>query len=120
MTRTNLELGIVICFLVTAVLFLNPLRLWMDPMMHTATLIGFIVFSGAFLTLFMREIGGDERENSHRVHAGRAAFVAGTVVLLLGIITQATSGIVDPWLIYALCSMVLAKLFVRIYCAYRK
>jgi len=120
MNRTNIELSIVLCFLFTAILLLNPFDLWMDPMMHVTTLIGFIVFSGAFLALFMREVGGDERENSHRTHAGRAAFVAGTVVLLLGIITQAMSAVVDPWLIYALCAMILAKLVVRIYCAYRK
>ncbi len=68
----------------------------------------------------MREVGGDERESTHRTFAGRAAFVAGTIVLLAGILTQTSSGSLDPWLIYALTAMVLAKLFVRVYCAYKK
>ncbi|MES2668580.1 MAG: hypothetical protein V4644_02745 [Patescibacteria group bacterium] len=119
MTRTNIELFVVLCFLVAAALMLNPFGLWMDPMMHTLVLGAFIAFSGAFLALFTREVGGDERESTHRTLAGRAAFIAGTVVLLAGIFVQATAGVVDPWLIYALCAMVIVKLFVRVYCAYR-
>ena len=118
MTRTHLELLIVILFLATAVLLLNPLGIWMVPMMHVVLLGFFVVLSGAFLALFSREVGGDERESTHRTHAGRAAFVAGTVVLLTGIILQALAGNIDPWLIYGLCSMVTAKLLVRVYCAF--
>lgn len=120
MNRTYIELGIVICFLFTAVLLLNPFGLWMPPMMHMSILVAFVIFSGAFLALIMREIGGDEREAIHRTYAGRAAFTVGTVILLMGIITQAHGGNVDPWLIYALCGMILAKVAVRVYCAYRK
>ncbi|MBU2103958.1 hypothetical protein KKD81_02765 [Patescibacteria group bacterium] len=116
MTRnTLLQLGASLIFLVLAIAFLNPFGLWMTDMFHMLILGLLVVAFGIFATLVVREQGGDERELVHRMIAGRAAFLTGALILLIGIIWQAFTHTLDYWLVYALLGMVLAKTLVRIY-----
>lgn len=119
MKRIHIELGIVICFFTIATLFLNPFNIWMYPGVQSLLLVSFVVFAIAFVLLVVGEPEGDEREEAHRVFAGQTAFVAGTLVLLTGIVVETLSASLDPWLIYGLCAMIVAKVGARVYCAYR-
>lgn len=86
-----------------------------DMMLVLAVVVSFLVFSATI----WKEKASDERENFHRLNAGRISFLVGSVVLVLGIAFQAMSHNVDPWLIYALIAMVASKLISRIFSEWR-
>lgn len=115
MTKETIpEIVSAIIFCAIAILLLNPSDFWMPSMAHMTMLaIGAAAFA-AFSIFLLRESGGDERETVHRAEAGRAAFLAGSVILIIGIAKESFSH-VDPWLVGALVAMVLAKLGTRIW-----
>lgn len=81
-----------------------------DMMLLLGLIVSFLVFSAAI----WKESPADERENLHRLNAGRISFLVGSVVLVVGIVSQARSHNIDPWLIWALIAMVGSKLVSRI------
>lgn len=117
MTRTTyLELLVAIVLLGIAILFLNPFHFWMPDMALLLMLGCLLTVFGAFAALILREQAQDEREETHRMRSGRAAFLVGATILVIGIAYQgSTLHVVDSWLVVALCGMVLAKLATRIY-----
>lgn len=76
--------------------------------------LAIILFAG-FAIFIWREKDGDERENLHRALAGRWAFLAGSGVLVLGIVVEELNHGLDYWLVWALLAMVLAKIVGIIY-----
>ena len=70
-----------------------------------------------FTDIVMQEIrADDERENLHRLQAGRAAYIAGIAVLTAALLWQGFIGHhVDPWIAVALGAMVFAKLLTGLY-----
>lgn len=116
MTRDTIpEILSALAFCAIAVLLLNPLDFWMPSMAHMTVLaVGAAAF-GAFAIFVLRERAGDERDEAHRALAGRAAFLAGSGVLILAIALQSMTYEVDSWLVWALIAMVLAKIGVRIW-----
>lgn len=92
--------------------FLDPLMVLMPTgvvyLVITLFFLGYI----SFTLLVWRETAHDEREHAHRAYAARVAYLAGTGVLVIGIIYQAlTIHVVDPWLVLTLTIMVCAKYF---------
>jgi membrane associated rhomboid family serine protease len=104
-----------VVFVLVAVVFLNPLHIWMPDMLHMLILGLLVAVFGVVATMLVREQGGDEREAAHRMLAGRVAFLTGAAILLAGIVWQAFTSHVDAWLIFALAGMVTAKMLARIY-----
>lgn len=95
--------------------FANPFGFWMTDAFHM-TLLGLIVTLFAIFAMFLwRELVVDEREQLHRFIGTRFAYTAGGVLLLVGIIVQAFSHKIDPWLPFVLTGMVLAKILGRYY-----
>lgn len=96
-------------------LFIAPTSLSMPaslgPMLTVFLILAFLVFAA----LIWKEQSADERENLHRLNAGRVSFLFGSAVLVLGILIQSLSHNVDPWLIYTLVTMILVKIISRIY-----
>ena len=72
-----------------------------------------LFFAGyiGFALLMWREKAEDERQEAHRAYAARVAYLAGTGVLVLGIIYEVLKlhTTVDPLLIVTLTVMVVAK-----------
>ena len=97
------------------ILILNPMHFWMPTMMHMAVLAAAVIAFGAFSVFVLRERGGDEREEMHRMFSGRTGFLVGGGVLLAGIVAESMSETLDPWLVGALLAMILAKLGAHIY-----
>lgn len=97
------------------VFFLNPLNLIMPQQMHPLMIpvlvILFIIFAG----VLWRESPGDERQELHKFIASRIAYFAGTAILIVGIVMQSIHHVIDPWLVIAICSMLLAKIFGLMY-----
>lgn len=115
-TNAYKELSISIILIVLAVVLLNPFHMWMPDMMLTAILILTLVAFALFAVFIVREKATDERELTHRMLAGRVAFLTGASILTLGIVVEATSHAVDPWLVITLVGMVISKIITRVYC----
>ena len=97
----------------------NPMHLWMPDMAHMAMLGGAVVIFGIFAAFVLRESAADEREGTHRMFAGRAAFLAGTASLLLGIVYESYYDTLDTWLVAVLVIMVVTKIAARLYSDYK-
>ncbi len=96
-----------------AILLLNPFHFWMPDMMVMCMLATALVVFGVFASFILREKSVDERDEQHKSLAGRNAFLAGSGVLMLGIVIQGYTHTVDPWLVVALITMVMVKIATR-------
>lgn len=119
-TNTLFQLISFALFAIAAFFLANPFDLWMPEMTHMFVLAVAVAVFGAFSVFVLMERAGDERENEHRHSAGRAAFLAGGAVLIVGIIIQTLAHTLDPWLVWALLAMVAAKSIARVYSAYNR
>lgn len=97
------------------VLLLNPFEFWMPDMMVLGMLAFALVLFGLFASFILREDSRDERDEYHRTLAGRNAFLAGSAVLMVGIVVEGYMHAVDPWLVLALTVMVVVKIATRIW-----
>ncbi len=97
-------IGLAILALVNPFHFLMPSALGLIIVMVLALLVI------AFAVFVWREHPSDEREELHALKAARISFFVGGGVLLLAIIAQSINHSIDPWLLVALGSMVVAKL----------
>jgi cell division protein FtsW (lipid II flippase) len=104
--------GILIMLLV---LFLNPFDFWMLTALLMMMVLGLVVVFSLFASFVWRENHRDEREGLHKMMAGRVAFLVGTALLALGIIIQSFNQNLDPWLVFTLAGMIVAKVFTLIY-----
>ena len=98
-----------------AFFLINPFEVWMPDMAHM-TVLGITVAAFGALSLFIvHETSVDERDDAHRMFAGRAALMAGSSVLLFGIVSETLQHRLDAWLVVALVSMVVVKVAARIW-----
>jgi hypothetical protein len=104
--------GIIIGILL---LFIRPTKLLMpDSLSLMVTLLLILAFI-IYVSLLWKEKSTDEREELHRLNAGRISFITGATVLIIGVVVQSLKHNVDPWLVFTLSAMVLAKIASRIY-----
>lgn len=68
-----------------------------------------------FAVYIWKEEARDEREDQHRLTAGRNGFLVGAGLLVAGIILQTVRHQLDSWLILTLVGMVVTKLITRWY-----
>jgi hypothetical protein len=114
--KNNIKETIVtVCLIAIAILLLNPFHFWMPDMMVMAMLAIALVLFGIFASFILREKTVDERDDVHRTLAGRNAFLAGSSILMIGIVIQGYSHTVDPWLVIALIVMILVKIATRVW-----
>jgi heme O synthase-like polyprenyltransferase len=109
------ELLVGLGLLILLFIIFNPWNMFMPGYVVMSFLIGAIVLYIAFVTFLWRENHGDEREQFHRLFADRIAYLVGSALLLLGIVVGELQHTLDPWLIYALAFMVIAKIAGLIY-----
>ncbi len=111
-------LAFILLLLLACFMFFEELLMPMGT--HIMLSLALILFFFFFTIFIWKENGRDERENLHTLHAGRISFLAGSLILVLGIIMQSFEHAIDPWLIYALSGMVLSKLIMHLYQTYKK
>lgn len=109
------EIVLSLALVTLAILFLDPLMFLMPKSVLYVVITLFVLAVFTFVGLVWREQSGDEREELHKLSAGRVGYMSGIVVLLTGIVYQCLHGTTDPWLVAALVAMVLGKLFARYY-----
>ena len=104
-----------VILVVLAILLVNPFMLWMPTNLLMAVVAVFAIIFFFFAGFVWKESSGDEREDLHKLVAGRTAFLVGTGVLTLGIIVQSFTHTIDPWLVAALTLMVIGKIVAHAY-----
>ena len=109
------EIILTTCILIVSVLLLNPFDFWMPNMLVMCMLAIILALFGLFAGLILREKSKDERDDIHKGLAGRNAFLAGSVILVLGIFVQGLSHTIDTWLVMALIVMIITKVATRIW-----
>lgn len=105
--------ALVLAFFLAALADFIPF--WMPMMGQMAALSIVVVLLLVWVGLVMQENAQDEREILLKMKAGRVAYLSGLVVLTIGLVEQAFSNHIDPWIAVALAVMVLSKLFTRLY-----
>ncbi len=113
--NTYIQVVSAVLVVVLATLLLNPFHFWM-PGMTQMTMLGCLLVAFAVLSIYLlQENAQDEREDSHRMLAGRVAFFVGSLVLVIGIAFESVYGTPDIWLVLALAGMILGKVLARMY-----
>jgi hypothetical protein len=107
------EVVVPFTLIILAVLLLNPFNFWMPNMMVLGMLLFALILFAIFASFILKEKVFDERDNVNRSLAGRNAFLAGSAVLLLGILVQGYYHSVDAWLVIALVAMIIVKIATR-------
>jgi hypothetical protein len=109
------ELIIALVLLALVFVLFNPSNIFMPTYVEMCILAALVVLFGVFANFIWREKSGDEREQLHRMLADRIAFLAGSGVLLLGIVVQEFSNTLSPWLLLTFAVMVITKIAGLIY-----
>ncbi len=104
-----------LCLIIIAILLLNPFHFWMPTMMVMAMLATTLVLFGIFASFVLREKTIDERDAMHKTVAGRNAFLAGSGVIIIGIVAQGYAHAIDSWLVVSLIVMIIVKILTRIW-----
>jgi len=107
------EIIVTVCLVIIAILLLNPFYFWMPNMLLITLLATSLILFGFFASFVLRESASDEREGMHRMLAGRNAFLAGSAVLMTGIIVEALEHAVNPWIVLSLVVMIVVKISTR-------
>ena len=118
--KTVTEIIIVVVLIGLLLLLGDVFHHFMPSMMLVVVLAATVGVFGLFISFVLRETPGDEREQIHRLVAGRVAFLIGTAVVLVGIVVESFSGTPDKWLLIALGVMVTSKIIARIHSDYQQ
>ena len=121
MNNKTTIIEVIVAFLLIAllILFLSPVDLLMPMTTGSMSILLIAVLFLIFSALVFREKSRDERENILRMNAGRISFLTGSVIAIIGILFQSVSHNIDPWLVYTVIGMILAKTAARLYSAMR-
>ena len=117
-TKLYIQLASIVAIFIAAFLLINPTGVVMPHDMHMFMLYAVVVIAASFAVMVIAEGKGDERERAHKAFAGRVAFFTGAWVMIVGIFVQTYTGVTDPWLLVALCTMLGGKVIARVIAAY--
>ena len=109
------ELTVSVGLIVLLLILFNPWSMAMPGYFVMCLLVGIVVLFAGFAIFLWKEKQGDERERFHLLFADRAAYLTGAAILIVGIIVDELRGAFNPWLIFALAGMILAKVASLIY-----
>lgn len=114
--KQNIQETIIsVVFIVLLFLFLNPFDFWMPGMLLYMMIAGLVVSFALFASFIWKEQARDEREQLHKMIAGRVGYLSGIAVLVLGVVVESITSHVDPWLIAVLGAMIVGKIAGHIY-----
>jgi len=108
-----------VVILAIAIAFLDPGPLTMPESAQSMLILAFLISFLVFSAYLFKERSQDEREEIHKLKAGRLSYLVGVGATVVGIIVQALEHELDPWLVYILCAMIFSKIVSRIYSHFR-
>ena len=109
------EILIAAVVIILIVFLINPFNVFMPSVMAMMLMVSLVILFALFAGFIWREGVNDERESLHRMMADRIAFLAGTSVIILGVIVQTFEHGLDRWLLVSLAIIVIAKAVGLIY-----
>ena len=116
MGNKYLQIGAGLFLVILLVSLLDPFMLTMPTHLAMMAMVGATIIVALFAGTVLQEKAGDERESHNRSLAGRIGYLAGLVVLTLGVLVEGlTTHHVDTWVASALGVMVIAKILARFY-----
>jgi len=115
MNNTYIHIGVafVLTFFLLTLADLVPF--WMPMMGEMTALVVVTLLLIVWAGFVIQEKAHDEREVVLKMKAGRVAYVSGLAVLVVALVMQGMSDVIDPWIAVALAVMVVSKLFTRLY-----
>lgn len=120
MKNNIVQIIVAVTFVVLLALLSDPFMLWMPEAGVMAALLGVAILACVWAAFVMYERAADEREEFHRMQAGRVAYLSGVAVLTVALVVQGLAHDIDPWVSAALAVMITAKLGARIYASLRR
>jgi hypothetical protein len=115
MKNNFLQISTVIVVSILLVLLTDPFMVLMPSMTQMIVLVLATVAVALWGGFIATEDATDEREVLHRMHAGRAAYLAGLAILVLALLEQGLDHHIDPWIPLTLGVMIVVKLLARLY-----
>jgi cytochrome c biogenesis factor len=109
------EILISIILISLTLTLVDPFMYWMPSQSEKVILLLVVFVFIAYAAFFWKERVVDEREERRRMEVSRSSWLTGVAVLVVGLLIEGLSGIVDPWLVYSLSAMVLAKAVTSLY-----
>ena len=116
--KKELLILIALVILLITLFVLNPI-ICSNPLMETMVLIFIGIFALLFISFVWKEYARDERESLHKYIASRFAYLAGVLILTIGVILQTIQNHLDVWLVISLCTMLLLKMVGIIYSKFK-
>ncbi len=111
----TLERVVAIILIILLVLIGNPFMFWMPGMVLVTVLVVITALTFVWAGFVLTEKAHDEREEWHRTHSGRAAYLSAAAVLVIALVYQGFTHTIDLWIPATLAVMIIAKLFARLY-----
>ena len=111
----TLERIVAIILIILLILIGNPFMFWMPSMILTTILVVTAALIFVWAGFILTEKAHDEREEWHRTHAGRAAYLSAAAVLTVALVYQGFTHTIDLWIPATLAVMIIVKLFARLY-----
>lgn len=107
---------VVALVLVALLVLLSDLFVYYMPEgLQMIALLSVAVLASVWAGVVMYEKANDEREVTHKMQAGRAAYISGILVLTLALIFQGLNHDIDPWISLSLGVMVVSRIIARLY-----
>lgn len=105
---------VAVVFVLLLVLLANPFSLWMPTGLQYTTVAALVVVAAIFAGLVTGEKVRDEREEELRAQSARYGYLAGIIVLTLGIaVPILMGGHASPWVLTALGVMIVVRFVSR-------
>ena len=115
MNNKTLHIGVALTLVFFLLALADVLPFWMPDMNEMIVLLIVALLMLTWTAFVMYEGASDEREVMLRMHAGRVAYLSGICVLLIALIVQGFTHMIDPWIMVALGVMVVSKLCARLF-----
>ncbi len=109
------EISISAILIVLLTLLLDPFMLLMTTQIQMMMIAAVLIIFISFCVFVWREKSKDEREQLHKQIASRFAYLSGASVLIIAIVAQSFNHTLDPWIVFALIVMILAKIAGSLY-----
>jgi hypothetical protein len=110
-----IERSIAVLLIILLILIGNPFMFWMPSMVLVTALVVVAALLFVWMGFVLTEKASDEREHTHRTHAGRAAYLGAAGMLTIALVQQGLTHTIDPWIPGTLGVMIIAKLCTRFF-----
>jgi len=109
------EVGMSTVLVIILLSFLKFSALTMPMTVSVFSIVFLIVLFLAYASTIWKEDAQDEREEHHRLLAGRFGYLMGAATLIVAAVVQLFNHELDYWIIVALVVMILSKTVSRLY-----